>query len=698
MQTISTAFRIYDGMSPVFRNMTTAMNITISSMQKMHAASGNMMEVHSLNNARQALANATAQYEQMGQKIKGCTTNQESFTRSVKSGASSVDTLWNKVKGLASAYLGLNAVKSVIGLSDELTNITARIGSINDGTQTTAQLMDNIYKTALQTGTGYLDMASTVADLQSSTNGLFKSNNETITFADTLQKAFISTGRSGEEVSAVMLQLRQALGSGVLQGDEFRSIAEGAPILLQAVSQYTGIARQDLKKAASEGKITSEIVKNAILADASDINKQFNAMPMTFGRLWSNFKSMALTAFQPVLQKLNNLANNPQFVGGLAIMMQGVVQLAGVALNVFQLMAEGAAWASQNWAAVAPVIMTVVAALAIYKGYMLVSNAVGAISNGLQAVATARSAIKARATLTETAAMQTATGAQVGMNAAMLACPATWIILVILAIVAAIYIVTYAISKATGVSISATGIIVGAFATAATLLGNVFVVPVQNMFATLGNFLGNVFKNPTASIKILMADMALSVLGFIRSMAQGLQDLINHIPGVNIDLTSGLNSAYQTMQGFKTQTQKASGYTEYIKPMQYFDLSKAAGAGYSAGQKIDQKVNGIFNFKSPELSKLTDQLNGNTATNKQIATNTKATATNTSKPSEDLKYLRDLAERRAINRLTTANVSVNLGGITQHVASDMDLNGLVDHMNQQLYAAAASAAEGVHNS
>lgn len=698
MATISQSLKLYDGMSPVLHNIVGAMNTMIGSMQRVQQASGNMMEVKSLNAAKERLNNATREYDKMSQNIRGCTEQQEKYTSSVKNSTSAADGLWSKVKGIAATYISMQGLKNAVDVSDQLAQKQGRLRlMVTDGGSVDA-LEAKIMASANRSRSAYMDTAQAISKMALNAGNAFNNNDEIIAFMEQVNKQFVIGGASAQEQAYAMTQLTQAMAAGTLRGQDLHSVLEEAPEIARAIEKYMKIPEGAIRQYAEKGKVTAEVVKNALLSSASETNAKFNSMPKTFGQMWTVFKNEALVALRPVLQKMNQFANSKQFEEFEAHVIAVLPKVANVLLQVFQMIAQVGNFAAQNWSILAPIILGVASAMTILKTVTLLHNAAEAIHNGLAAISAARAAIKAGATLSEAAATTTATGAQVGMNAALLACPLTWIVIGIIAVVAAIYMVTAAINKAQGTSVSATGIIMGVFAVAGAHVFNTFVVPIQNGLAILGNFLMNVFKNPAASVKILFADLALTVLGYIRNIAQGLQDLLLHIPAFrNLDLTSGLNSAYNAVQGFKGQTEKEFGYTEYFKKMDYMSYSGAAASGYKAGQGVDAKVSSLFGTQS-QIDAIKNEMCGKSGPALTgISGDTKKISDAATKTKEDLKYLRDIAERDAINKLTTANIAINMGGVTNHNASDIDVDGAIDRMNKSLWNAAVSAAEGVHN-
>lgn len=698
MATISQSLKLYDGMSPVLHNIVGAMNTMIGSMQRVQQASGNMMEVKSLNAAKEQLNNATREYDKMSQNIRGCTEQQDKYTSSVKNSTSAADGLWSKVKGLAATYVSLQGLKSAVGVSDKLAQTQGRLNlMVTDGGSVDvleAKIMDMSHRSR----SDFFTTAQAVSKLALNAGAAFDHNTDKIiAFMEQFNKQLVIGGASAQESQYAITQLTQALASGTLRGQDLHSILEEAPEVARAIEKYMKIPEGTIKSVADKAGIPAQTVINSLMAMQQETDKKFNEMPKTFSSVWNDFKISALKAMEPVLKKMNQFANSKQFEEFEAHVIAVLPKVANVLLQVFQMIAQVGNFAARNWSILAPIILGVASAMTIYKGTLAICNAYEKIHTVLEQVSALREVAHAAATNAKVSATVKATAAQAGMNAQMLACPLTWIVIGIIAVVAAIYMVTAAINKAQGTSVSATGIIFGVFATAGAHIFNTFVVPLQNGFAMLGNFLANVFKNPVASVKILFMDMALTVLGYIKTVARGIQDLINRIPGVKADLTSGINGIYSTVQGARSNVVKESGYTEYFKKMDYMSYSGAAASGYKAGQGVDAKVSSLFGTQS-QIDAIKNEMCGKSGPALTgISGDTKKISDAATKTKEDLKYLRDIAERDAINKLTTANIAINMGGVTNHNASDIDVDGAIDRMNKSLWNAAVSAAEGVHN-
>ena len=308
-----------------------------------------------------------------------------------------VANMWAKFKGYVIALFAIQAVtralRALFGASDTFSSIQARLNLINDGSQTTAQLNEKIYRTAQRSRAEYTAMASSVAKLNMLTNGVFKNNDESIRFLELVNKSFTVAGASAEEQKSAMLQLTQAMASGRLQGDELRSISENSPMILQAIEKYAGISRAELRKMAAEGKITSELIKNSIFAAAEDIESKFSKVPMTIGQAWTTFLNYLQMRLQPIFQMLQDALRSDEFkqfaaaatvaIDALVWSVMFLAQLLGIVWNtvvsIYQFFAT-------NWSTIGPIVTGIAAALAVVYGYMLAMRIIEAIRAAWEAL------------------------------------------------------------------------------------------------------------------------------------------------------------------------------------------------------------------------------------------------------------------------------------------------------------------------
>lgn len=371
MATLRTAIAIYDGVTAPLQNMGRAMGIVLNSFEKMQAVSGNAVDTESIQQARVELAKAETAFDSIDESIRRSQQNQNNFNNAIRNGSSAADDLWNKIKGIAISIGGVMGLQKVLNISDQLTQGSARLNLIVDDGGSVDALEAKIYASAQRSRANYLDMIQSVSKLGVNAADAFANNDELIQFAEQVQKNFTIAGTSTAEASAAFLQLTQAMASGVLRGDELRSVFEQAPTLIQAVSKYLDVPIGQIRDMAAEGQITADIVKNAILAATDETNAKFEAMPKTWDQIWTSMKNQALLAFQPILQKLNEVGNSERFQQMVNGLINGLYTLAAVATAVFDGLVSAAAWVSDNWSILEPIVWALVAAFIAY-------NAIGA--------------------------------------------------------------------------------------------------------------------------------------------------------------------------------------------------------------------------------------------------------------------------------------------------------------------------------
>lgn len=725
MASIRSQMVLNDGMSSVLRKITSALDTTLNAFEQVQRASGRAVDAAEIAQARSALVGANAEITEMAEGYRRAAEQEEKLNHGLRTGSAAAGDLLGKVKNIV-ATLGVAAgIKQLVGLSDQMTSTTARLSLMVDDGGSVTDLENKIMASAQRSRANYLDTASAIASMGANAGNAFSGNDELIAFMEQVNKQFVIGGATAQGQSAAMLQLTQAMAAGALRGEELNSILENAPGIARAIERYMGVAEGSIKKYAEEGKITAEVVKNALFAAAEDThdemgnliegtNSKFESMPMTWAQVWTNMQNKALTVLDPILAKLNEIANNEKFntfINGAINGFSALATIAGGALDI--LVTVGSA-VVENWSWLAPIIWGVVAALGIYHGALIAINTVEAISNGLKTVSAAASAFKAGKTLAEAAATTTATGAQVGLNAALLACPITWIILAVIALIALFYAVVAAINHFAGTSVSATGIVVGVLTTAVAVIWNLFLALLDlvlsvinymvNPWIAFANFFGNLFNDPIGAIIHLFGDLADNVLGVIESIAKAIDkvfgsDLASSVQGWRAGLSDMVETA---------ATQYGNG--SYDKIMDELNLSSeslglsrwaygdAWDTGYDFGQGIESSVGGLFNA---DLGAAADDYTGYNLD--QITANTGSTADSAAGmadaldvSAEELEYLRDIAEREAVNRFTTAEVKIDMTGMTNRIDGNADLDGVLTTLTDGFAEALVTAAEGVH--
>lgn len=710
--TIKTAIALYDGVTSPLQSMHKAMGVVLNTFESMQKASGNAVDIASIRTAREEWAKAGTAFDSIEQKIKDADQQQQKFNQSLRGGSSATDGLLSKIKSMAAAVGGALGAKKIVDLSDQLTSSKARLNLLVEDGWSVEALEQKVMASAQRSRSAYFDTASAVAKLGMNAKDAFGGMDEVIGFSELINKQFVISGATAQEQSAAMLQLTQAMSSGVLRGDELRSVFEQAPGIIQNIADYLNVPIGKIRDMAAEGEITADIVKKATFAASDNIESRFESMPMTWEQIWTSMKNKALSVFSPILNKINELMNSEKFSQVTDGIINGFTGTATIASGVINLLVNGAAWVVDNWDWIAPIVMGVAGAFLILHGAMIAYNAVQAISNGLKAISAARSAIKSGLTLAEAAATTTATGAQVGLNAALLACPITWILLIIIAVIAAIYAIVAAINKVTGSTLSATGIICGALAVAGAFIVNLVVGVLNGMIQLLWTifvepFLGiiewilNVCTGGFDSFGGAVANLIGNIISWFMSLGKVVTKIIDAIFGT--DWTGGLNALQDKVLAWG-KTENSVTLDRNAPTINYrMEYGSAWDSGYGFGEGIADKVSGMFNFEGKDpmgASDLAVDGLGTTLDNiynsaDNTAANTAATADALDIAEEDLAYLRDIAEREAINRFTTAEIHVEQ---TNHnnISSDTDLDGIMDAWANNFAEKLDVSEEGVH--
>lgn len=674
------------------------------------------MDVSAANEAYLRLSNTVSNTERY---IRDNTDEQGRFNRAIDEGAQGAGDLMNMIKGAVAAYASVQTIGKVMDLSDQLTSTTARLNLMNDGLQTTQDLQNMIYLSAERSRGAYQATADAVSKLGLMAGDAFSSSEEIIAFTEQLNKQFTIAGTEAAGIDAAMLQLTQAMGSGVLRGEEYNSILEQAPNIIQAIADYMEVPKGQLKDMAAEGQITAEIVKNAMFAAADETNAKFESMPKTFSQIWTSFQNTALMAFQPVLQRLNDVANSEAFQTFINGAIEALSMVAGIVVEIFNLITSVGTVLADNWSWLSPIIYGVIGALAVYYGWLgLVKMAelLGAAATGALTLAKML-AVPVYAAMTGATMAETA--AQWGLNSAMYACPIVWIIILIIALIALFYAAVAAVNKFAGTSVSATGIVCGVFMVAAAFIGNLFValinfvidifVVLWNFIAAFANFFGNVFNDPVGAIARLFFDLVDTVLSLLQSLASAIDtifgsNLAGAVQGWRDSLGGWVDSTFGQGEEIMAKLNAEDLHLDR------FEYSSAWDAGYSFGEGIDESIanfdpSSLFDTNVPGAGDYADLsgygsdlggLGGIGSGVDDIAGNTGAIADSMDITEEDLKYLRDIAEQEAVNRFTTAEISVDMSGMQNNISNGMDLDGVISGLTEGVNEAIDSMAEGVH--
>ena len=594
---------------------------------------------------------------------------------------SSVDRLTKSLGGLSAAFLAVNSAKSLIAMGDAYIGNTARIDLMNDGLQTTAELQQKIYQASQRSLTDYNKMSSVVSKLGITAKHAFSNNDEMIAFAELVNKQFTISGASPSERSNAMYQLTQAMASGRLQGDEFRSILENAPLLAQTIADAMGQPFEKMRELSADGKITADIIKKALFSTAEETNKRFSQMPMQFGDLWMQVTNKINRGLEPVYIRLRELWNDPKVQSFFDMIANGFSLMMRFGLEAFNVITSITSSLGSMWSRIEPFVLGFGNALSV-----LIIPALWR------------------------------------MVAATWAAVSGWLILnyPILIIGAAIGILITVLNQFGIKTEQVVGYVTGAFSALGAFLWNVFLGVLNiagGMFQGLmnwgymfANFFANVFENPVSSLRNLFFDFGDTVLGVLQRIASAIDlvfgsKLAETVSGWRSSLKKSTEDAIKREAPNENYKAIVSKMDEditnlpFIKRLGYGESYKAGfdfASNFSDNLKVKEVISG---FEGSNLGNIgTAMKNANMPMLdelKKIAGNTKSSATSLTRNNEDMSYLRQLAERDAINKYTSNSVNVNMTN-NNKVNSKLDLDKVVDYLGEKVYDTMLSTAEGVH--
>lgn len=664
-------------------------------------------------------------------------------TNKIKSNSSGVESSLGKWgaritvfnQGLELAQKVGAAVKAGLDYSDNLALNKARLNLMNDGLQTTEELQDKIFAASQRSRGSYDDMTKSVAKLGLLAGDAFKSNDEMIAFSEMMNKSFKVSGAGQQEISAATYQLTQAMASGRLQGDEFRSIMENAPMLADAIAKYMGKSKGELRDLAAEGVITSDIIKNALFSAADDINTKYEQMPKTFGDAMTSIQNNAQKTLQPVADKISNLLNSPQFqsmvnviINGIGLIGDGIAWLLGVGTSIYD-------WCQNHL----PLIKALLFGIGVYMGVTMVKDValltvallkqagawllahsqmilvIGALALGYYVFQQTNSILTTLAVMIAVVAgvMAIWNIAQWALNSAMYACPIVWIIVLIIALIAVIYLVLQWIGKTTKVANSGLGMIAGGVNVVIQFFKNLGLVVaniglgIWNVLKACASNIGTAFKNTILNIKSWFYGMLSTAL----TVVEGICKALNKLPFVDIDY-SGITSkakdyANKAKEAEDSKEEYKSLMDEFNKGMNTFDTfqdgwaSDAFKQGAAWGDGIAEKIdNAIGSFDPSKL--LGDTLgslgqgqdygngfdmasmidpNGNVPVDVKKNSDKEVDISD-----EDLKMLKDIATREYMlnYKHITPNVNIEFGDIKETADVNQVKDAITKMMNEEL--------------
>lgn len=641
MASISTQVNVVDRMSAPLYNIIGSIQQVTSALQNVDVATSQGFDISAIDNARRSVDLANAQMEEIEANIRQAAQQQQNLNNQVNQGSNAMGGFAQKALRAAAAFASFYTVGKILNLSDQISMTDARLNLLNNNLQVT---QDQIFGVAQRSRGEFLATGDVIAKLGQRAGDAFDSGGELLQFAENLNKQFVIAGASQMEMQSASLQLTQALGSGVLRGEELNAVFEAAPNVIQTIADYLGVPLGAIRDMASEGQITADIIKNAMLSATDNINAQFETIPMTFSQAWTGIQNDLLMTFQPVLNGL----------------------------------AQGATWIHDNWSIIEPIFWGLTAAVGAY-----------ALITGIQ-----------------TAATWLSVAANQALIVTMLSNPILWIAVLIGVLIAKLY---QWVQSVGGVEvawkIAMNGIKTGWDWTCIGIMTGVYWV--MNKF----NEFQLMFMTVSTNVQNFMGDMKAGTLMILQNMVNGAIDIINDfiniinkIPGVSIDAIAQVS--FGTTAELENQANKAArnaNLNDYAN-----DVASKISARESA---LNQMKLDALNATAERQAEI-DTLQANAAADKDaslldtfgsmasnldtIAGSTGDIADSVAISEENLKYLFDKAEEDTINRFTTAEIKIDMGGITQNISNDVDVDGVINKLTTAINESVAACAEGVH--
>lgn len=751
MATINNAITMQDKMSPVFNKMAKAMTANLTIMEKMNASANKGVTAKEFKNAKRAIDkanNAVIKFNNNLSQTEREALGVASATRIIGSGGGGGMGLMNAYALVGLVQQGAQLVNSATAYLDEMALMQSRVSMINDGMQTTNQLQDNILASANRARSSYKDTVAAVTKLNMLAGDSFKNNQEAIDFVETLNKMFTISGTSGQEATAAMYQLTQAMGAGKLQGDEFRSIMENAPMLADAIAKSMGKSKGELKELAKDGEITANVIKQAMTEASADVETKFASIPMTFGQKMTILKNNFMNEMEPVAARFSMWLNSSSGEAFFDTLSRSLVTLAAIGVYTLECIGNSIQFVKDNFETLKPIIIGVglamVSAALASAGAWLVANwpllaiigtaiVIAHIFNVLGidivnvVITIAQWLYNLGNVLYQLLPIIMAVGVAglvyfIGcfIVPLLMSLPAlisqlwlaagafitlTWPILcVAVAIGAVIFIM-----QQLGITIAdVVGFIIGCFYALLACVYNV-AIEMYNYFSVLANFLGNIFIDPIGAIQMLFLDMATYIVDKVRWVAQSLQDLVNMIPGVEINIVGNLDNIKAAIDAAKADVSAKRGVNQ-TEFKEFKNVGESFNKGFSKGHNFvsslgggGSKLSGILDkFKMPSMPEGYGMDKGMGMFNPSNAPGISDGGKDKDKKlkggkldkvgkiedkveitDEDIKMLKDVAKAEFINKYTTLRPEMKVE-FSGPISETADINKLMEAMEDMV--------------
>ncbi|HHX19592.1 MAG TPA: tape measure protein [Clostridiaceae bacterium] len=680
MATLRSTLRLNDSMSATLNRIDASLNNVLGTFGNVKASLAQPVDTSSIVHASEELDQAASSAREIDEELRKSSRGAQQFANEARNANSQMSMLHSAAIKTAAVIAIIKGIKLGAEMSDELVQVHARLDMINDGQQTTEQLNQMVFRSAQRSRGAYLDTAKAVASLSMQAKDAFADNREAIYFSELLNKMFTISGTSKQGAESVMYNLTQAMASGVLRGQDLNAVMSNTPMILQQVADYLGVSMGEIRKLAAEGELSAQVVKEAVFAAADETEAKFANMPMTFAQVWQSIQNQLIMMFEPALMKLNEFLNDPAIQTAIDAMIIGLGYIA----QVIGWLVDAAIWLAnviaENWSWIEPIVLGIAVALGLW-------------------------AIKS---LAVAAANWVSTVAQWALNAALLASPITWIILAIAAIIVAIYQWVKAVG---GIRI-AWLIVVNAILTAWDWVKIGFFTGVYWVIDLIAK-LKFAWASAGVAIAGFIGDMKVSVLMILQNLVNGAINIINgfidklnKLPFVSIGFIEQVT--FGTMAAAENEAAKQAREADLAAKRAELDADIASRKGELAAMKynarqatetrlaeIDAARRDLEKESAQEVETVDDfrpTASAQAAKIGNIDKNVGSIKDSLDISNEELKYMREIAERDVINRFTFADMSFDF----TNVQSEPDIDGVVDQFSDWLKGQLVGAAEGSH--
>lgn len=711
MATVEASIQQYAGMSATFNTITGDMRAVIGSFKALRIASSDGLNIMAIQAGKAELVSTGTEVKRIGQSIDSASKQMETFDDKISQGKSEAVSLGTKFKDIMKSIDGKKAVKmgvdfvtDALSLQSIQQQAEAKLGTVMQyrmgaspediqsiknmasAQQQLGVIGDEVQLSGAQQLATYLGSSDALGTLLPAMNNLAVSQN--------------GVGVSSKDMINVGSKMGQVMQGQTSVLTEMRlGFSEAQAQMLQCGNEQ--------ERAATLAQIVTDNIGNMNSVMAGTPQGQIQQMKNAWGEIKEMVGSQVFPAVQGFFDVLKSHLPQAQslfmgLAGGISIIITVISLLAdglGAVVEFFQ----------SGWTIFEPIIWGIVAALGAYllvtEGMKLAQMAGAAVMTAYHAAQTFLSIGFGVLTGSTTAA----SAAVATYNSALLASPITWIIIGIIALVAILFAAVAAFNKLTGASVSAAGLIAAVFGVLGALIYNIFIVPIWNMIAMFVNFFYNATHGCTSSVEILFAELGLAVIGHISNMAHAIEKIINKIPGVEVNITAGLDNIQHSIEAAVEKAKSESDWEEIIEKRDFLDYGEVSKNAYNKGEQFklpglglsDSGYDSIFEpgaqppFGNEAMNSYNSDMSDISNNTGNTAASTAAMANTVDVMDEDLKYMRDAAEQEIINRFTLAELKLDINN-NNTLTKKADFGDLAYYMETLTDRFMSSYAEGDH--